>query len=85
MTSMIQKVSMGVSTTAATTNQNCHVCAEFAVEAEAHVARKVYHDVSFPFCSVIHWVGDVCMSAGTALGIAGRVWAVQTCGCDIGS
>jgi len=47
------------------------VCAEFAVEAEALIAREVSHDISFPLRSVIHLVGDVCMSVGTALGIAG--------------
>ena len=31
-----------------------HVCAEFAAETEVHAPREVYHDVSFPFYSVIH-------------------------------
>src|SRR5208283_3671177 len=35
-----------------------HVWDELAVEAEALVARRVYHDISLRFCSVIHWVGE---------------------------
>jgi hypothetical protein len=42
-----------------------HVCAEFAVAAEARLDREVSHDISFPFdCHPLGW--RRCMSVGTA-------------------